>query len=256
MRKLHLIMPVAALACALAAACGSGNTTTVTVTNGQQGGGATVPGSQGGGGSVLTQPTGQLALMDSGFSQYSQYGTHGINYALLIKNQSGDASFDQADVTVSFLNKAGTSVASDETYVHAIPPSKVGAVVSDVTDVPAGAKVAKMVVELGEPYDWQDMPSGELIGKVVSVHASNNYGTYEVKTTALFKSSYAQQLKDTEADVVYRDASHKIIGGFSDFLKVIPAHGKANIVFDDYPNFSGIKHVEVYATPTSITEFG
>jgi hypothetical protein len=249
------------LAAAALAGCGSGQTTTVTVTNGQQGGGASTGDNGGsvtgdGGGSVTEQPSGKLALVDSGFSQYSSYGTHGINYALLIKNQSNDSSFDQADVTVSFLNKSGTSVASDEAYANAIPPGTVGAVVSDVIDVPVGAKVVKMVVEIGDPYSWVNGPSGSITGRVVSVHANNSYGTYEVKTTSLFKSSFAQQLKDVDAIAVYRNASGKIIGGIAEYINVIPANGRANHVFDDFPNFGGIRRVEVYAGPSSITEFG
>src|SRR6185437_2939703 len=175
---------------AVLAGCGSGNTTTVTVTNGQQGGasspsgggsagGATVPGD--GGGAVSSGSGGKLVLMDSGFSQYSSFGTRGINYALLVRNTSSDSTFDKSEVTISFLNKAGTSVASDDTFLDPIPAGQVGALVSDVLDVPAGAKANRMVVEISDPLDWISQP-GQISGKVVAVNASNSYGTYEVKT--------------------------------------------------------------------------
>lgn len=240
------------------AACGSGNTTTVTVT--KNAGGTTAPAASVGG-DATTPSAGsgsgsQLKVLDSGFSQYSAYGDHGINYAVLVKNTNPDSSFDQADVTVSFENAQGVSVASDEEYLNSIPAGQVSALVADATDVPAHAKVSKMVIEIGDPYNWQKLPPGEITGKVVSVHASNSYGTYEVKTTALFTSTFGQQLKDVDASVVYRDASGQIIGGYQDYLNVIPPHGKANHVFDDLPNFGGIRKVEVYAHPSNITDFG
>jgi hypothetical protein len=237
--------------------CGSGTTTTVTVTKNNGGGnGASVSGGGGGAGAVSSAPHGQLQLVDSGFSQYSAFGSHGINYALLIKNTSTTDSFDQAEVVVSFENKQGTSVASDDTFADPIPPGKVGALVSEVTDVPAGAKVAKMVVEISPPLDWTQVPPGAITGKVVAVKASDSYGTYEVKTTALYRSTFTKQLKDVDADAVYRNAARHIIGGTSDIINIIPASGRANHVFDDFPNYQGIRHVEVYAAPTSITQYG
>jgi hypothetical protein len=208
-----------------------------------------VPGD--GGGAVSSGSGGKLVLIDSGFSQYSSFGTHGINYALLVKNTSSDSTFDQAEVTISFLNKAGTSVASDDTFLDPIPAGKVGALVSDVLDVPAGAKANRMVVELSDPLDWISQP-GEISGKVVSVNASNSYGTYEVKTTALFTSTFLGQEKDVSVYAVYRNAGGKIIGGVQDYVNVVPASGKANHVFDDLPNVGGVKRVEVYAAASNI----
>ena len=93
--------------------------------------------------------------------------------------------------------------------------------------------------------------SGAITGTVVGVNASDSYGTYEVKTTALYSSTFPTQQKDVDVYAVYRNAAGKIIGGTSDLMNLIPGNGKANHVFDDFPAFQGISHVEVYAQPSN-----
>jgi hypothetical protein len=113
-----------------------------------------------------------------------------------------------------------------------------------------------MQVRIGEPYNWIDQaPAHTLRVRLKSFHAGSTYGTYELKATVEVSSTFDVPIKKAHVELVYYDASGKIVGGTDDYANYVPAGGKAEVTFDDFPS-TGVKRVQAFINLDNISQVG
>lgn len=240
---MNRILPtVAALTAALAlAGCGSAAETTSTkgeTTSAVVSGEGAATGSSDG----QADAEAELKVSDYGFTQLpkSDFGGPSVSYAVIVTNEGGAIATD-AQVQISFEDKAGGVVDSQEDYLTVVLPGTSVALGGAVIDA---AGVTKMTVQVlpGDSEPLEDKPANFEVTKI-KTKAQEYTG---VKTTASVSSPFVKDVKDATAVAVYRNAKGKIIGGDFTFINFIPAGGKAAVSIDSFSQTKVPAKTEVY----------
>ena len=243
MRKASLLLLLAFTVAGCGGSTGSTQTVTVT-TNGSSsasGGSSSQPET-----TTTGSPLTALKLVSAGFTEYVSAGNRQIDFYALIKNPNLTRTFDQSEVDVDFLSKSGAVVDSELEYANYILPGQSFPVVDSVFNPPA-THIAKMQVRIGAPYNWISASSSKLLAtKLIALHTSNNYGLYEAKGVAVIKSTFTDPIKQAPVVFLYYNGHHQFVGFDRETANFIPAQGKAEQSFDDFPHTT-IHHVVPYA---------
>ena len=249
---MNRILPtVAALTAALAlAGCGSAAETTSTkgeTTSAVVSGEGAATGSSDG--QAEAEAGAELKVSDYGFTQLpkSDFGGPSVSYAVIVTNEGGAIATD-AQVQISFEDKAGGVVDSQEDYLTVVLPGTSVALGGAVSDA---AGVTKMTVQVlpGDSEPLDDKPANFEVTKI-KTKAQEYTG---VKTTASVSSPFVKDVKDATAVAVYRNAKGKIIGGDFTFINFIPAGGKAAVSIDSFSQTKVPARTEVYVALSGLS---
>jgi hypothetical protein len=245
---------VAALTAALAlAGCGSAAETTSTkgettsaVVSGEE---ATATGSSDGQAEDVAEAGAELKVSEYGFTQLpkSDFAGPSVSYAVLVTNEGG-AIATNAQVQISFEDKAGGVVDSQEDYLTAVLPGTSVALGGVMIDA---AGVEKMTVQV-LPGDSEPLEGKQANFEVTKIKTKTQEYT-GVKTTASVSSPFVKDVKDAMAVAVYRNAKGKIIGGDSTFINFIPAGGKAAVSIDSFSQMKVPAKTEVYVALSGLS---
>jgi hypothetical protein len=185
-------------------------------------------------------------VASAGFSEYVSSGDRQLDYYALVKNPNSDQTFDQAEVDFDFLSKDGTVVDSEQEYANFVLPGQPFPVVGSAFNPPA-TPIAKLRVRIGEPFNWIDAAdTAQLTAKLTSLHLSTSFGLYEAKGVATIQSAFTHDIKQAPVVFLYYDGKEHFVGYDQEYANFIPAGGKAQQSFDDFPHTT-VRHVVPYA---------
>jgi len=205
----------------------------------------TLPDDGGGnGGGPVTE--GDLAVAESGFSEYKESFSNDkfTAYGAVIQN-NGDQVARNVDVEIGFLDASGTVLATDTKYITVLKPGQkfcVGGTSVDATGV-TELSVTASASDSDDPADY-----GDLTVEGVSVEFDSD-GAPTANFTV--KSTYTDKLDGPNLYAIFRDGSGKIVGGDYDFMDFIPAGADAVgsvTSFAPIANIDGTK-TEIYVDP-------
>jgi hypothetical protein len=201
-----------------------------------------------GGGNTGGQAAGEIEVIESGFSVYTDQLSEDqrLSYGFVLQN-NGDQVATSVPVTVAFLDESGTVVgSSDENIGVLLPGQKMG-----IGDEPydAAANAASMQVTVGEPSRWEAPDGyGEITIEGISTTV-DDYGAPSSNFTA--NSTYGEQLDSPYAYALYRNSAGDIVGGSYGFLNFLPASGSTAGEVTSYSSIPDVDGAmtEIYVDP-------
>lgn len=200
------------------------------------------------GGGTGGQTAGDIAVVESGFSVYTDQLSEEerVSYGFTIQN-NGDQVATSVPVTIAFLDDGGTVVGTADQNIGVLLPGQKMGLGDEPYDVATGA--ATMQVTVGEPSSWEAPDNyGEITVAGISTTV-DDYGAPTSNFTAT--STYSEQIDSPYAYAIYRNANGDIVGGSYGFLNFVPANGDTAGEVTSYssiPDIDGTK-TEVYVDP-------
>jgi len=196
------------------------------------------------------EPRDEITLIDYGFSTYQGEFDDGANlsWAVVLENPNANWLATRVTLNVSFLDDAGSIVTTaNETVALILPGKQAAAVGSDsYFSNPDLGTIATMEVQLGSA-DWErpEVPVGEFTITDIATRLGE-FG--QVTTTARISSTFADEITNPQAVVVYYDAEGNILGGDFTFVDFVPAGGTIPIEISGFEALPGLSSSEVFIT--------
>jgi hypothetical protein len=195
---------------------------------------------------------GDIQVVAKGFTQLppDSIGNSYISYGAVIQNSNADRWIaESVSVNLTFSDAAGTVVKSTNETVAAILPGQTVAVGDSASA--AGATRLEVQALVGK---WEEVntTSGSFVVSGVNTTAS----VFGMKTNGTVSSTFAKDLKNTEAVAVYYNSGGQIIGGAFTFVDFIPAGGKVGMEVHSSESLSRLAKTEVYLEMTSLSLLG
>jgi hypothetical protein len=207
---------------------------------------ATTVGNGGGGGGGGEPVAGEIEVLESGFSVYTDQLSEDerLSYGYTIQN-NGDQVATSVPVTVAFLDGDGTVVGTADQNVGVLLPGQKMGLGDEPYDVSAGA--ATMQVTVGEPSSWESPDDyGEITADGITTTV-DDYGAPTSSFTAA--STYTQQIDSPYAYAVYRNTEGTIVGGSYGFMNFLPANGSTA---GEVTSYSSIPDIDNSKTEISV----
>lgn len=192
---------------------------------------------------------GDIQIVAKGFTQQppDSIGNSYISYGAVLQNPNPSRWIaESVSVNLTFSDAAGIVVKSKSEEVAAILPGQTAAVGD--SDSVTGATRLEVQALVGK-WEEVNMTSGGFI--VTGINTTGS--TFGMKTNATVSSTFAKDLKDTEAVAVYYNSGGQIIGGSFSFVDFVPASGKIGIEVHSSESLSPVAKTEVYLQITSLS---
>ncbi len=155
-----------------------------------------------------------ISIVPDRFDDARREGT----FAVIVENPHDDWLAQGVQVTVRFLDEAGTPLGEDSGFVEVVLPGQRVAVAALFFDAPTVP-----VVDLDVQIDvarWREtgaIAGGFTISEVTTTEAEFS----GVRTTFQIRSDFDEVLTDVGVTAVYRAADGRIIGGYDTFVDVL-----------------------------------
>jgi hypothetical protein len=153
-----------------------------------------------------------LTVVPDRFDPNRREGT----FAVVIANPHERWLAQGVQVTVTFVDEAGTALGTDNGFIEVVLPGQQVAVASLVFEAPT-VPVARMDVGV-EVARWRE--TGPFEGAFAITDVQTNEAEFSgVRTTFTITSGFDEPLADVGITAVYRAADGRIIGGYDTFVE-------------------------------------
>jgi hypothetical protein len=153
-----------------------------------------------------------LSIVPDRFDPNRREGT----FAVVLANPHERWLAQGVQVTVTFVDEAGTAIGTDEGFVEVVLPAQQVAVASLFFDAPT-VPVARMDVAT-EVARWRE--TGPFDGAFTVSDVQTGAAEFSgVRTTFTITSGFDEPLTDVGVTAVYRAADGRIIGGYDTFVE-------------------------------------
>lgn len=196
-----------------------------------------------------TAPRTPLQVSGQGFSQLrpDSIGNSYVSYGVVVRNPNATVYAENVRVSITFLDAGSKVVASKSETISVILPAQEAA----IGDTTSAADVTKIDVQvLGD--DWSDPlePVGAFRTEGVSTR-QQQYGG--LKTTGTIVSTFAKNIENPKAVVIYKDASGAVLGGAYTYVDFVPAGGRIGFEVTGSVAVPGVTSTSVYVSLTSLS---
>lgn len=195
-------------------------------------------------------PRDEIALVDYGFSTYHGEFDDGasLTWAVVLENPNASWLATRVNLNVSFLDDAGSIVTTASDTVALILPGEQSATVGSDSyfSNPDLGTITSMEVQLGSA-DWEE-PDGP-VGEFTITDIATRTGEFgQVTTTARVNSTFADEITNPKAVVVYYDADGAVLGGDFTFVDFVPAGGTIPVEISGFDAVPGLSSSDIFIT--------
>jgi hypothetical protein len=153
-----------------------------------------------------------LTVVPDRFDEARREGT----YAVILANPHERWLAQGVQVTVTFVDEAGTALGTDSGFVEVVLPAQQVAVASLFFEAPT-VPVARMDVAI-DVARWRE--TGPFEGSFAITDVATTEAEFSgVRTTFTIRSDFDEPLTDVGITAVYRAADGRIIGGYDTFVE-------------------------------------
>lgn len=187
-----------------------------------------------------------VSLINQGYGQDDRSG----GYGLIIENLNSAYSIETSQYRITFFAEDDTVIETEEGYVNLILPEQTLGIGGEVF-LDEGQTISRMEAQF-QVGDF--IETTEELPQFTAENITFSQGSFSSQVTGFILNPYTQDVTDLRVSTIAYDEGGEIIGGGFTFLDFAAANGKSAVEVSI--TTSGIPAtVELYAVPTSLTEF-
>lgn len=187
-----------------------------------------------------------ISLINQGYGQDDRSG----GYGLIIENPNSAYSIENSQYRITFFAEDDTVIETEEGYIDLVLPEQTLGIGGEVF-LSEGQTINRMEAQL-QVGDY--IEATEELPQFSSENITFSQGSYSSQVTGFIVNPYTQDVTNLRVSTIAYNESGEIIGGGFTFLDFAAANSKSAVEVSI--TTSGVPTtVELYAVPTSLTEF-
>lgn len=187
-----------------------------------------------------------VSLINQGYGQDGRSS----GYGLIIENPNSAYSIENSQYHITFFAEDDTVIETEEGYINLVLPEQTLGIGGEVF-LSEGQTVSRMEAQL-QAGDF--IETAEQLPQFSSENITFSQGTYSSQVTGFIVNPYTQDVTNLRVSTIAYNESGEIIGGGFTFLDFAAANSKSAVEVSITTSSIPVT-VELYAVPTSLTEF-
>lgn len=196
--------------------------------------------------SEIPEDAENINLVNQGYGQNDR----SAGFGLVVENSNSAYSIENSQYRITFFSEDGAVLETEEGYIDLVLQEQTVGIGGEVF-LDEGQTISRVEAQL---LGGDFIETIEKLPLFSSENVTFSQGSFSSRVTGFIINPYTQDITNLRVSAIAYDETGKIIGGGFTFLDFAAANGKSAVEVS--VTTSGIPaSVELYAVPTSLTEF-